>query len=608
MSDSSSNFFSSTSFPDSKKHEWKQKVINDLKGKAYESLIWKTDENIEMEPMYFQEDLQNLSGLKQLHNLNANEHPGLPNRHWTNFEKILVDDTKTANEEALLALENGADGIEFHFQNQVEFNNLLAGIMPQYCALSFYGVTNYQEFIENLRNWIQEQKIDKDQVNIYIDFDPMGDLLMNNLVAFDTNYFHQYIQSNQRAGGLKSFTIDIGVYQNAGADAVQQLGMGLHQLVAYLDKTTDAKLNANSVFENLMFKVSLGNEYFIEIAKLRALKALVAKIANSYGVQNWSQPIHSYSSIWSKSFYDPYVNMLRNTTEAMSAILGGANSISISRYDEGIAEPSAFSKRITRNISLILQEESYLGKVADPVAGSYYIEALTAKLIEGAWELFLKLEDRGYFEENVKSGYLLSLVSRKRKQKLEKVASRKTTFIGTNQFPNLTDKLENLIKSEWMENTDSFHPRHAASQFEKLRHQMESKLAGGKNISAFIIPLSVGFMPSARINFSQSFFGTTGITLNKLDTYSNSKSTAQIKDINPDLLILCGSDEDYIQFGEAVAQSIRAINSATLVIAGNPVEHIEKLRAAGVDFFIHAKSNVIESLSQIIETLELESK
>jgi methylmalonyl-CoA mutase len=335
---------------------------------------------------------------------------------------------------------------------------------------------------------------------------------------------------------------------------------------------------------------------------------LVAKIANSYGVQNWSQPIHSYSSIWSKSFYDPYVNMLRNTTEAMSAILGGANSISISRYDEGIAEPSAFSKRITRNISLILQEESYLGKVADPVAGSYYIEALTAKLIEGAWELFLKLEDRGYFEENMKSGYLLSLVSGKRKEKLEKVASRKTTFIGTNQFPNLSDKLENLIKSEWMENTDSFDPRHAASQFEKLRHQMESKLAGGKNISAFIIPLSVGFMPSARINFSQSFFGTTGITLNKLDTYSNSKSTAQIKDINPDLLILCGSDEDYIQFGEAVAQSIRAINSATLVIAGNPVEHIEKLRAAGVDFFIHAKSNVIESLSQIIETLELESK
>ncbi len=608
MSDSSSNFFSPLSFPNSKKIEWKEKVLKDLKGKDYESLVWRTDEGMEVEPMYFQEDLEHLKSLENLHNINANDHPSFPNRHWINFEKIEVEDTKKANEEALFALENGADGIEFHIQDDANIELLLAGIMPQYCALSFYGIYDHQIFINKLLKWIGSQEIEKEQLNIYIDFDLLGDLLLGKHHKFDASLFLSLLQSNENAGGLKSFTLDLGLYQNAGADAVQQLGIGLHQLVAYLDKGTDAALPASKILTNLMMKSSIGNEYFIEMAKLRALKALVAKIAASYDVKNWVQPIHAYSSVWSKSFYDPYINMLRNTTEAMSAILGGANSISISRYDEGLAEPSAFSQRITRNISLILKEESYFDKVADPIAGSYYIETLTAKLIAGAWKLFLNLEDRGTFEENAKSGHLLSLVSEKRKTKLDKVASRQSTIIGTNQFPNPTDILQNIIKPEWMENTDSFLPRHAALQFETVRHQIETKLAKGSSLKFLILPLSNGFMPSARINFSQSFFGTIGISLSELSTFSKVDTLAEIKAQNPDLIILCGSDEDYVQIGEPIAKGIRKISHAKIVIAGNPVECIDKLKAAGVDYFIYAKSNVIHSLGQIIETLEDHNK
>ncbi|MFC2186053.1 methylmalonyl-CoA mutase family protein [Fulvivirgaceae bacterium LMO-SS25] len=604
MSDSPSNFFSALSFPDSSKSEWKAKVLKDLKGKDYESLFWKTDEGLQLEPMYFQEDLQQLNTLQNLHNINANDNPAFANRHWTNFEKVLVSDSNKANQEALTALENGADGIEFHLHGKAELGLLLNGIMPQYCALSFYGIANNEQFISELKNWLSKQNIDQTLVNIFIDHDPMADFLKGKERHFEISSFAKLLQSNEKAGGLKTFTLDMGIYQNAGADAIQQLGIGIHHLVAYLDKGTDAGLSAATIFDNLMVKSSIGNEYFIEIAKLRALKALIAKIASSYDIENYSQTIHAYSSVWSKSFYDPYVNMLRNTTEAMSAIIGGADSISISPYDEGLAEPSAFSKRITRNISLILQEESYLGKVADPVAGSYYIETLTAKLIEGAWELFLDLEDRGTFEVNATSGYLLSLVTDKRNKKLEKVASRKTTFIGTNQFPNPTDSLEKVLKPEWMENTDSFLPRHAALQFEALRHQMESKKAGGKIPKAVILPLSNGFMPSARINFSQAFFGTIGIPLMALSTFSKENSINELKEHNPDLVILCGSDEDYIAMGESVAENIKNIGTAKIVIAGNPVENADKLRVAGVDYFIHAKSNVINSLSQIIETLD----
>lgn len=604
MSDSPSNFFFALSFPDSTKSEWKEKVVKDLKGKDYESLIWKTDEGLQIEPMYFQEDLRELNNLQNLHNIDANDNPAFANRHWTNFEKVLVSDVKKANQEALEALENGADGIEFHLQTEVDLSLLLDGILPQYCALSFHGTTNNQHFISELKSWLSKQGIDQNLVNIFVDNDPMADLLSGKASEFDASSFAKLIQANEKAGGLKTFTLDLGLYQNAGADAVQQLGIGIHHLVAYLDKGTDAGMSAATIFDNLMVKSSIGNEYFIEIAKLRALKALIAKIASSYGIENHAQKIHSYSSVWSKSFYDPYVNMLRNTTEAMSAIIGGADSISISPHDEGMAEPSAFSKRITRNISLILQEESYLGKVADPVAGSYYIETLTAKLIEGAWALFLNLEDKGTFEANAKSGYLLSLVTDKRNEKLEKIASRKTTFIGTNQFPNPSDSLEKLLKPEWMENTDSFLPRHAALQFEALRHQMESKKAGGKMPIAVILPLSNGFMPSARINFSQSFFGTAGISLLVLSTFSKENSNSELKEQNPDLVILCGSDEDYVAMGESIAESIQNVSKAKIVIAGNPVEHANKLLAAGVDYFIHAKSNVVNSLSQIIETLD----
>lgn len=573
-------------FPSSSQEQWRQVVEKDLKGKPFEQLIWTGFEGISMPPMaFFDEGVA--ERMKNLQNAGFNSDPAYGPRKWFYLEKIDAKNAKKANKAALAALENGADGVWFLNAKATDMQILMQGIMPQYCSLCFSPAGDYVDFWKKLDGYYSGEKLQIDALQGFLDIDPLREAALDKSDHQLSN-INSLLTLAKNGGGVKVFTVDTALYANAGADAALQIALGLHHLVAYADILTDEGNSANQIFNAIQLKAAVGGEYFIEIAKLRAFSHMASLIAAKYGVQV-KFPMHVEGSLWSKAFYDPYVNMLRNTTEAMSAILGGADSLSTPPHIFGLEEESSFGNRMSRNISLILREESYFDKVADPVAGSFYIEQLTDSLIQKSHQLFLELESKGSYLENLKSGYLVGLVEAKRREKQKAIAIGKSNYIGTNIFPNSSDTASQAIMPELAINSDGLAPRHGVAEIEQLRMELETS---EKIPEAVLWPLSKGFMTSARINFCLSYLGVAGIEIRE---WVEGAPTS-----NADFVVFCGADEDYALLDSELIAKVKARFGAIMVLAGLPADHTERLSAAGIEAFIHAKSSVTDDLKALL--------
>ena len=242
-----------------------------------------------------------------------------------------------------------------------------------------------------------------------------------------------------------TLSIDLSLYQNAGANIVQQLAYSLSHLNEYLNHldsilTTDQKANLS-----VIFKVSVGTNYFFEIAKIRALRSLYKTLADAYGV-NTSCVIHATPTKRNKTLYDYNTNMLRTTTECMSAVLGGADWISNQPYDAIYHNPNEFGERISRNQLLILKNESYFDKVDNPTDGAYYIESLTSQLSEKALDIFKSIESTGGFLSQLKEGIIQKKLKENARKEQEQFDSSELVLLGTNKYPNPEDQMKNDLE------------------------------------------------------------------------------------------------------------------------------------------------------------------
>ncbi len=201
----------------------------------------------------------------------------------------------------------------------------------------------------------------------------------------------------------------------------------------------------------------MGSNYFMEMAKLRAYRLLWANITNAYGLNdanNGKMKMHLTNATYNLSVYDPYVNMLRTTTSSMSAILGGADSLTVLPFDVPYETPTAFAERIARNQQLVIKEESYFDKVGDPAAGSYYIESLTDSLIKAAWELFLEIQEKGGYLEAVKQGFIQEQIKESAQKRDMQIANRREIILGTNQYPNAGEQIKQNLPADVFEADD----------------------------------------------------------------------------------------------------------------------------------------------------------
>ena len=399
---------------------WKQKIQVDLNGLDYnDTLLWKTEEDITVKPYYTSTDRKNLKIIS-------------PNESFSICQSIFIDDVNIANSLALDALKKGADSIQFtankKFNTKLLLENINLGSTKLFFKLNFLD----ENFIKNISKIINKKKT-------FFQIDIIGNLAENG------NWFDNLKSDFKRLDSIAKITlnticVDVSLYENAGAGIVQQLAYALAHTNEYIDK-----LNKN-ILTNIHFIFSVRGNYFFEIAKLRAFKILIKALFKEYNIENSNIEIFVQPSLRNKSIYDYNVNMLRTTSECMSAILGGANTISNISYDQVYHKSNEFGERVSRNQLLILKEEANFKDGRLFAEGSYYIESISNQLAEKGLELFKKIEKSGGFLKLLKEGTIQNKIATKANKEQEKYNSKEISFLGTNLYPDSSNKMLNDLE------------------------------------------------------------------------------------------------------------------------------------------------------------------
>ena len=373
-------------------------------------------------------------------------------------------------------------------------------------------------------------------------------------------------------------------FSEAGASIVQELGFALAEGVEIVSQLTDRGFAPDEAAAALTFSFAIGSHYFLEIAKLRAARALWARAIASFQDSHADAAkmvLHARTSHWTKTIYDPYMNMLRSTTEAMAAAIGGADSIEVEAFDETYRTPEASAIRLALNTQLILKHEAWLDRSVDAAGGSYYLENLTDSLARESWELLQQVEAAGGFLEYSASGALERDIAQSRADREAAVSMRRTAIVGTNQYPNLQERMLPTI-----ERLDPA-PR-AATIFEHIRLRTERGAARTGHTPRFLL-LEAGDlkMRKARSGFVANFFGCAGFEIQIAGAITG----------DPDVIVLCSSDPEYAALAPRVIAELRDAGKSTpVIVAGNPADSIAQLREAGVADFVHIRSDAAEVL------------
>jgi methylmalonyl-CoA mutase len=412
-------------FPEVTAAQWKQQIQVDLKGADYnQTLIWKTLEGIDVKPFYHPNDTASTDTIT------------LPTQPWRICQHIYAKTAKSANKKAVDAINRGAESILFSIDNPtVSITELLENINPNEVTI----IANFKfladDYIKNIPIEILKDLI---VVNDVIHHLSVSGNWYNNLKT-DLDAFTNIIQN------CRCLTIDLEHYQNAGANMTQQIAYGMAHVCEYLN-VLDSKLEDHDKQHlNIVFKVAVGSNYFFEIAKIRALKLLWSTIASEFNV-NVNCKIIATPTKRNKSIYDYNNNMLRTTTECMSAILGGADIICNLPYDAIYHKDNEFGSRIARNQLLILKHESYFDKVENVVDGNYYINELTTQLAEKSLHLFKDIEQSGGLLEQLKQGTIQRKIKESANKEQALFNEGKLILLGANKQPNKAETVKNNLE------------------------------------------------------------------------------------------------------------------------------------------------------------------
>lgn len=417
--------------------QWKQKIQFDLKGADYnDALVWESNEGIKVKPFYHKDDVEFL-------NFNAKK------KHYSICQSIFVSEVKTANFLAKDALKRGATAIEFEANDVFDIDQLLKGIVILSDTEEPFQIHFKLNF---LSEFFLNELIDKSSAyKVFLNIDIIGNLAKTGN-WFKSNKEDHFVLENILKKATKNtsvLSVDINLYQNAGANIVQQVAYALAHGNEYLNYLINTDVSSsgveNALVSEIQFNFSVGGNYFFEISKLRAFKYLWKLLTKEYDTDVKAN-LFVKPSLRNKTIYDYNVNMLRTTTECMSAILGGADMISNVSYDNLYHKKNEFGERISRNQLLILQEESYLKEANRFADGSYYIESLTKQIAEKALVLFKDIEKHGGFLKQLQAGTIQRKIEESAEKEQQQFDNGEIVLLGTNKHPNKNNKMKSNLE------------------------------------------------------------------------------------------------------------------------------------------------------------------
>ncbi len=595
--------------------EWLDKIEVDLKGADFQKrLVWRTNEGFNVQPFYRREDLKDLKTPDAL----PGEFPFVRGNKkdsnvWYVRQNIVVDDPAEANKKALDILNKGIDSLGFRLPGKMvskeTVETLLRDIYCDIVEINFSTCPRHSlELAQILVDYFEGKGYDKEKVVGTIEWDPIQKMLMKGKdVTPVLEFGPQIVEALKAYPNFRCIAVSSDALNNAGAYIVQELGYALAWGNEYLQQLVDAGVDADLAARSIKFDMGISENYFMELAKFRAARLLWAQIVKQYEPKDdkaCQMIVNATTSRYNQTVYDSYVNLLRSQTEAMSAALGGIHSMVVTPFDVPYETPSDFSERIARNQQLLLKEESHFGNIVDPGAGSYYIEHLTDALAQEAWKIFLKVEEEGGFLAAVKAGTVQDDINSTNAKRHGDAAKRKEFILGTNQFPNFTEKSEGKrpLSPTCCCNTETqphceapfkaIEPTRLSADFEDLRiHTEETRVP-----TAFMLTIGNLAMRQARAQFSCNFLACAGYkVIDNLGFKTVEEGVDAALEAKADIVVICSSDDEYAEY--AVPAFKYLDGRAMFVVAGAPA-CMEDLKAAGIENFIHVKCNVLETLKE----------
>ncbi len=612
-------------FPPVSTSDWEALIEKDLKGADYEKkLVWKTREGFNVKPYYRDEDLQGIDAAATLPGafpfVRGNKVKG---NDWYIRQNIRVNKVEAANKKALDILMKGVNSLGFVLDDNKEYSKedldgLCRNIFAEIVELNFVCGRQAENIAGLYLDLVQQYNRDFRKVHGSVNFDPLGRLVIkgNYYDSFDEDFerCRRLINLTTNLPNFSVITVNGRNFHHAGSSIVQELAFSLAAGAEYLTQLSERGLSVDEVATGMRFNFSIGPDYFMEMARIRAARQLWANIVKAYGPSSDDiarMSIHSETASWNITVYDPYVNMLRTTTESMSAAIAGVDSHIVRPFDGAFSKPDEFSERIARNQQLLLKEEAYLDKVADPAAGSYYIESLTDQMVQEAWKIFLEIEEKGGYIEAVKSGYIQQKVRGNAEAMDKAIATRKMSLLGTNQYPNFTERIEKYIPAEVFKPSvftekdaivETLTPYRGSQAFEVLRKKTDDYSRENERPAVFMFTYGNLTMRIARAQFAGNFFAVAGFDLiDNLGFKTIDDGVQAAIESKAGIVVICSSDDEYASIAPEICKKLK--DHAIVVLAGYPKDIIEDLKQAGMKHFIHMHSNVLESLQEIQQEL-----
>lgn len=549
--------------------EWEERALRELKGKSLESLDWKNSTGLDLKAYYSAEQAHRRYPVLFLEKENE----------WDVFEVIRVTNCETANKRALEVLNQGATGIRFEWADPEtkELPILLKDIeLPHIQSAFVVPFAAYPEFCLALAEFLRKRAWASSQVEGYI----QADYSMLKSGKEWARVLEQYLEIipavSAALSGYRLLVLDVAQLAGSGLLAHQELGLALAWFNQWLSGLQQMGAGYDKVAYLWQLNLGAGQDFYTELVKFRISGHLLSLVANKYGS---FKPMYllGAGTETALSTLDRYTNLLRLTTAAQSAVLGNCSGIHLPPFSHNPEDPRPFVQRISLNIQSVLLHETGIARVKDPAAGSYFLEEMSFALAEQAWEYFLEIEQHGGILTYLNKGFLDELLMENRKQLSESVKQRKRFLLGVNQYPSSLEKTPGYTPGE----EGPFEPLHLSSLFHALKQRKVKK--------ALLLKYGDPTMRNARAGFISNFLSCGNWETQEQVWERNKVYTA-------DVIVLCSSDEEYEQLLKDAS-----FGPGRIFIAGMPGDKEDDYRRRGVHGFIHARSQLYNTLKTLSE-------
>jgi len=573
-------------FPPVSTAEWESAIARDLKGVDYEKrLIWRSEEGLAVKPYYRAEDLKGLASMDSAPGAFPYRRGTRATGDWQIREEIDAADVESANRTACAAVGAGAEGIAFSGL-LVERADELAVLLTNLDETPVHFELADKRLLRLLIEWLGERS--------------RAARISTGCEATASVEFAAEVIGDAPKGFVP-FTIHGEAFDEAGATGVEEVGFTLAAGVDFLAAMRERGVEAERAAAALEFNFAMGSKTFFQIAKLRAFRMVWARAIESFGGTRSAARarIAAHTSRWNKTVYGPHVNILRATTEAIAAVLGGADSVTVAPFDACYKQPDEASQRLARNTQLLLKHEAWLGRVADAGGGSYFIEALTDFLAREGWKRMQEIEAHGGYRKAQAEGLIAQMLGPSMAGREKAVALRKRVLVGTNQFANPAERALDRIEVSRVSET-----KRGAQPYEELRMRTERHAAlTGSTPRVLLAEIGDVKMRTTRSNFAANFFACAGF-----ETVTRRfRKAGEIAAAEGDLIVLCSANAEYAAITAELMAKLKELGRTTPVIVAGTPEDAEKLAAAGVAAFVHVRSNPVEVLTKWQELMGIKS-